>query len=167
MRSLQEMKKQHDLSARLKLIIFAVSIVIGFALFLILHYASDLGATKSLGIGLTVFFMLFGLSYAVLAALVKDGWSYVAGSIALVAGVIVLLSMVVGVKWYIWILSALVLAIVLVILLVVAVLPKLSIVAKNDDPEYKDYKQRRQEKEAMQQPEEEPLPELKSFKKEQ
>ena len=167
MRSLQEMKKQHDLSARLKLLIFAVSIVIGFALFLILHYASDLGATKSLGVGLTVFFMLFGLSYAVLATIVKDGWSYVAGSIALVAGFIVLLAIVVGLKWYIWLLSALVLAIVLAILLVVAVLPKLSFTAKNDDPEYKDYKQRRKEKESMQKPAEEPLPELKSFKEEQ
>ncbi len=167
MRSLQEMKKQHDLSARLKLLIFAVSIVIGFALFLILHYASDLGATKSLGVGLTVFFMLFGLSYAVLATIVKDGWSYVAVSIALVAGVIVLFAIVVGLKWYIWLLIALVVAIVLAILLVVAVLPKLSFTAKNDDPEYKDYKQRRKEKESMQKPAEEPLPELKSFKEEQ
>ena len=159
-----QMKKAHDISVRLKLILMAVSMLTGFVVFLILHYTK--ANVSALGVGLTIFFMMFGLSYAIIGAIIKDGWSYTAGSVALVAGLIVLLAIVIQITWYVWLISAFVLAALLAILMLIAVAPKLRFYAKNDSSDYKNYLERRAEKQLEPQPEEETLPELKSFKKE-
>ena len=163
MANFEQVKAKKELSVRLKLIVLAISVIIAFAVFIVFECIKN-PPFNPIGFGFTVFFTLFGIAYFALSLIIKDLSGYIAGVLSLTVGTVLLLSIVVSVKWYITLISALVLLSVLVILLFAIVTPKLLVHAKNEDPEYKNYLQRRQEKQLEQQPEEEQLPEIKSFK---
>lgn len=161
MESFEKMKRKNEFSIKIKLLILAVSILIGFTFFIVFECLKN-PPFNPIGFGFTVFFALFGLLYFFFAIFTKDLSGYVAGALSLTIGLVLLLAIVVKVKWYITLISAIVLFSVLAVLLFAIVTPKLTVYGKNEDPEYKNYKQRREEKAAEAQ--EEPLPEIKSFK---
>lgn len=163
-KTLNDVKKQNALIARLKIIAFAISILAGFITFLILYYTdSKIG---SFSVGFTVLFLLFGICYLIIGACSKDFFAYILGSVSLAVGTLILLIAVInGIKWFIGVISTLVLLTILILVLFMFVAPKLQVTAKNEDPEYKNYKERREEQ-SNEKVEEEPLPELKSFKEE-
>lgn len=164
MNTFDNFKKKTQLSIKLKLLIFAITILFGFVAFIVLECMKN-PPFSPIGFGFTVFFMLFGVVYFFFSIFTKDLSGYVAGAIALTIGLVLLLAIIVEVKWYITVISAVVLFTILVVLLFAIVTPKLVVYGKNEDPEYKDYKQRREEAKANAEPqEEEELPEIKSFK---
>lgn len=160
--SLDKVKRKTEFSVRLKLLILAISVIVGFITFIVLQCIKN-PPFNPIGFGFMVFFMLFGLAYFILSVFLKDLSGYLAGVISLTIGLVLLLSIVVKVKWYVTLISALVLLSVLVILLFALALPKLVVYGKNEDSEYKNYKQRREELESQPKQEEE-LPSIKSFK---
>lgn len=163
MKTFAEVKKKSEFSVRLKLIILAISVLVAFTVFIVFECVKN-PPFSPIGFGFMVFFMLFGLAYFSFAIFSKDLSGYLAGALSLVIGLVLLLAIVVEVKWYITLISAIVLLSILVILLFAIVTPKLLVHAKNEDPEYKNYIERRKEKEQEKQEEVEELPEIKSFK---
>ncbi len=162
MKNFEDVKKKKALSVRLKLIILALCVLVGFTVFIVFECLKN-PPFSPIGFGFTVFFMLFGLVYFAFSMFSKDLSGYLAGALSLVIGTALLLSIVVSAKWYITLISVIVLASILVVLMLAIATPKLLVHAKNEDPEYKDYKERRQEKQAEEIQQEE-LPEIKSFK---
>ena len=159
----ERFKKKSELSVKIKLLILAISILVGFTVFIVLECMKK-PPFSPVGFGFTVFFMLFGAVYFFLAIFKKDLSGYVAGAISLTIGLVLLLAIVVYAKWYVTLISAVVLLSVLAVLLFAIATPQLAVYGKNEDPEYKDYKQRREEANAQPSIEEEELPEIKSFK---
>ncbi len=164
MKTFENVKKKRELSVRLKLIILALCVLVAFAVFIVFECVKN-PPFSPIGFGFTVFFMLFGLLYFAFSIFTKDLSGYLAGALSLVIGTALLLAIVVNAKWYITLISAVVLLSVLVIMLFAIVTPKLMVHAKNEAPEYKNYLQRREEKakENLETTEEE-LPQIKSFK---
>jgi len=113
-KSFQEMKKEHELSLILKLAILLISVITFFTVFLVLYLTKT---ANFFFISISVFFLLFGALYIGFSAIIKDSFGYVAGAISLVAGLIVLLAGVIGVVWFVWLISAIVLATVLIVIL--------------------------------------------------
>ena len=161
MSEFDKVKKKTELSIKIKLLILAISILVGFTVFIIFECIKN-PPFSPIGFGFTVFFMLFGAVYFFFAIFNKDLSGYLAGAISLTVGLVLLLAIVVDVKWYVTLISGIVLFSVLMLLLFAIVTPKLVVYGKNEDPQYKNYKQRRDENPSQQ--EQEDLPEIKSFK---
>ncbi len=113
---------------------------------------------------LLVIFGGFGLMAFIFAVCKKSPWFFFCS--ALLLGPALLYIIINYLEWWIAMLSMVVFWIICVVLSVTICGNKTEAVAENASPDYKDYKQRKQEKEEKEAAiEEQPLPEIKSFKK--
>ncbi len=105
MKSLKEGKKDKELSLGVKGILLGVSLLAGIITFLCIYLPNK--DVKGFRIGLTVFFMVFGIGYSCFSLYVKDKWNFIGGIVGVLAGIIMLMAVVLVLKWYVCFVSAL------------------------------------------------------------
>ena len=162
MKSFAEIKKERTVNTKIIIFSLIACILVSFIFYITMKSVKKPFATPSL-FSFMLFFMLAGVTYITIASLKKDFFIYIAGSLSLVLGTILLLTLFKAIKWYVIVASAVVMLLIAFLLLLAFGASKTVFVADNEGSEYKDYKQRRAEKPVEEKKEEE-LPELKSFK---
>lgn len=147
MDNISKVKAKKVFSARLKLITVAICVFIALVTYVIFKGIKNPPYTPSI-FTFAVFFGVFGLSYLVIALIEKDVYSYFLASLSI--SLCILFALILStVKWYVIIVIVLGILVISIFLGLAFGTKSLVIVAKNETCDYKNYKERRAEKEEI------------------
>ena len=145
MSSISNVKAKKVFSVRLKLVTAAICVFIALVTYVIFKAIKNPPFTPSL-FSFALFFGVFGLAYLAISLLEKNVFSYFLAILSLAISILFALILS-PIKWYIIIVIVLGFLVIAIFLGLAFGTKGLVVVAKNESSEYKDYRQRRAEKE--------------------
>ena len=145
MDNISNVKAKKVFNARVKLITVAICVFIALVTYLIFKGIKNPPYTPSV-FSFAVFFGTFGIAYLIIALLNKNVYSYFLSILSL--SLAILFALILStIKWYIILVIFLGFLVIAIFLGLAFGTKSLVVVAKNESSDYKNYKQRRKEKE--------------------
>ena len=165
---MKEIKNQKQVRFNAIIISLIAALVVGLIALFVDYSISNIDSKPlkilfSIGVGFTTTCFVIAISFIVISAIFKYSFGYLIATIVLLVGTLILFILCGMEPWIIVILMA-GLSLIAFLSFFLIYRYKLVLVADNEKPDYKDYKTRLAEKEENKPTEEQPLPEIKSFK---
>lgn len=145
MENISNVKAKKVFSARLKLVAVAICVFIALVTYVIFKAVDNPPFTPSL-FSFALFFGVFGVAYLAISLLEKNVFSYFLAILSLAISLLFVLILS-PIKWYVIIVIVLGFLVIAIFLGLAFGTKGLVVVAKNESSDYKNYRQRRAEKE--------------------